>query len=76
MRIDARQLMVELTALSLARFVELKLSGAPDIVFSDNYFDLPAGRSKKVTCPIPEGWTADQAENSLRVYTLYDSFRN
>ena len=57
----------------MARFVELKLSEA-DVVFSDNYFDVPAGRGLKVTCPIPDGWTLKKAEDALSVYTLYDSF--
>jgi len=62
-----------IAAKSMARFVELKLSGA-DVVFSDNYFDIPAGRKVQVTCPIPEGWTAALAENSLNLYSLYNSF--
>lgn len=41
-----QQLVVELTARSLARFVELSLDRA-DVVFSDNYFDLPARRTPK-----------------------------
>jgi len=58
---------------SIARFVELKLTGA-DIVFSDNYFDVPSGRVVKVTCPIPVGWTLENAKDSLRYYSLWDSF--
>ena len=41
LRNDGGQLIVELTARSLARLVELSLDGA-DVIFSDNYFDLPA----------------------------------
>jgi beta-mannosidase len=44
------------SAKSLARFVELALDGV-DVVFSDNYFDVPAGQSVKVTAPLPKGWT-------------------
>ncbi len=58
---------------SLARFVELELEGA-DVVFSDNYFDLPAGQSLNVTCPLPEGWTLEQARAAVRVRSLYDSY--
>ena len=65
---------VELTSRSLARFVELKLVGAPDIVFSDNYFDIASGNPKKVSYPIPDGWTYSQAKNALRIYSLYNSF--
>lgn len=49
------------------------LSGA-DVVFSDNYFDVPAGRMATVTCPLPSGWTVEQARAALRVRSLYDSF--
>jgi beta-mannosidase len=57
----------------LARFVELALEGV-DVVFSDNYFDLPAGREVSVTCPLPEGWTLERARRALHVRSLYDSF--
>ena len=67
------QLRVQLRAHSLARFVELTLEGA-DVVFSDNYFDLPAGRTLSVTCPIPEGWTPDRTVAALEVRSLFDSF--
>ncbi len=70
---DGTQLVFETTARSLARFVELSLQDA-DVVFSDNYFDLPAGRTHTVTCPLPDGWTFEQAQAALRVRSLYDSF--
>jgi beta-mannosidase len=58
---------------SLARFVELSLEGA-DVVFSDNYFDVPAGWMVSITAPIPSGWSLDQVKQALRVKSLYDSF--
>ncbi len=64
---------IELHGRSLARLVELALAGA-DVVFSDNYFDLPAGRAVTITCPLPSGWTATQAEAALRIRSVYDSF--
>ncbi len=64
---------IELTAQSLARLVELSFDGA-DVIFSDNYFDLPAGRSITVSCLLPEGWNLSQAEAALRVRSVYDSF--
>jgi beta-mannosidase len=67
------QLVFEVTACSLARFVELALAGV-DVVFDDNYFDVPAGRTATVTCPLPEDWTVEQARAALRVRSLYDSF--
>ena len=70
---DAGQLDVAIRGRSLARLVEISLEGA-DVVFSDNYFDLPAGRTVTVTCPRPAGWTQSQAEKALRVRSVYDSF--
>jgi beta-mannosidase len=67
------QLHFDVTAQSLARFVELSLAGT-DAVFSDNYFDLPAGRTRHVTCPLPANWTADRAMTALQIQSLYDSF--
>jgi beta-mannosidase len=64
----------EVSAQSLARFVELALDGV-DLVFSDNYFDVPAGATVKVTAPLPEGWTLDRAKKSLQVRSLIDSYR-
>jgi beta-mannosidase len=75
--VDVRQaggdLVFEVKARSLARFVELNLAGA-DAVFSDNYFDVPAGRTVPVTCPLPKGWTLEQVRQALKVQSLYNSF--
>ena len=64
---------IDVTARSLARMVELTLVGA-DVVFSDNYFDLPAGRTVTVTCPMPGGWSLEQARAALRARTVYESY--
>jgi beta-mannosidase len=64
---------ITITAKSLARFVELELEGV-DVIFNDNYFDLPAGWTATVTCQKPQGWTLAQAEQALKVYSLYNSF--
>jgi beta-mannosidase len=66
-------LILSITSKSIARFVELKFEGV-DVVFSDNYFDIPAGRKVIITCPIPEGWDIETAKQTLRTYSLYDSF--
>jgi beta-mannosidase len=66
-------LSVAVTAQSLARFVALNVEGA-DVVFSDNYFDIPAGETVTVTCPLPEGWTVAQVQEALDVMSLYASF--
>ncbi|MCB9423424.1 MAG: glycoside hydrolase family 2 protein [Ardenticatenaceae bacterium] len=71
--VDDGQLIVELNGRSLARLVELSLDSA-DVVFSDNYFDLPAGRKTIVTCQLPSGWDLSQAEAALRIRSVYDSF--
>jgi len=67
------QLVCEVTATSLARFVELSLEGA-DVVWSDNYFDVLTARAVAATCPLPEGWTLDRAREALGVWSLWDSF--
>ena len=66
-------LVVTVRARSLARFVELTLTDTA-VIFSDNYFDLPAGRIVSVTCPLPPGWTLDQAQAALRMQTLFHSY--
>jgi beta-mannosidase len=73
LRSDGGQLIVELTARSLARLVELSLDGV-DVIFNDNYFDLPAGRLVTVSCPLPAGWTLAQARAALKIRSVYDSY--
>jgi len=70
---EGEQLIADVSARSLARLVELSLVGA-DVVFSDNYFDLPANRTVTVACPLPKGWTIDQARAALQVRSVYDSY--
>jgi beta-mannosidase len=69
-RVEGRTLCVDVSARSLARFVELSIDGA-DAVFSDNYFDVPAGTTVTVSTPLPENWTQ---ESRVQVRSLYDSF--
>jgi beta-mannosidase len=64
---------IKMTAHSLARFVELKIAGK-DVVFSDNYFDVPAGATVTVTGKMPGGMTLAQVRNALKVHSLFDSF--
>jgi beta-mannosidase len=66
---------IELTSQTLARLVECSLEGA-DVVFSDNYFDLPAGRTATITAPLPAGWTAPQVQAACKVRSIYDSFEH
>jgi beta-mannosidase len=70
---EGEQLHIALNGRFLARLVELSLAGA-DVVFSDNYFDLPAGRSVTITCSLPPGWDLSQAKAALKIRTVFDSF--
>ncbi|HVN15581.1 MAG TPA: glycoside hydrolase family 2 protein [Anaerolineales bacterium] len=72
-RIEHQEVHIELTSRSLARLVECSLEGV-DAVFSDNYFDLPAGRTVRITAPLPAGWTLSQVQAALKVRSIYDSY--
>jgi beta-mannosidase len=72
-RAEGGQAFIELASRSLARLVECELEGA-EIVFSDNYFDLPASRAVNISAPLPVGWTSSQAQAALKVRSVYDSF--
>jgi hypothetical protein len=67
------RVLIELSSHSLARLVECALEGV-DVVFSDNYFDLPAGRTVSISAPLPAGWTSSQAQVAFSVRSVYDSF--
>ena len=71
--LEGERLDITLTSLSLALLVEVALPGA-DVIFSDNYFNLPAGRSIKINCPMPSGWTLGRVENELLLCSIYDSY--
>jgi beta-mannosidase len=73
LRSEDDKLIVELTARSLARLVEVTL-GSAEATFSDNYFDLPAKRSVTVTCPLPADWTLEQARAALQIRSVYESY--
>jgi beta-mannosidase len=70
---ESETLIIELTSRSLALLVEVSLTDA-DVVFSDNYFSLPAGRTTRISCPLPAGWTLDQAQKAFRLRSVYDSY--
>ncbi|NIM93090.1 MAG: glycoside hydrolase family 2 protein [Anaerolineales bacterium] len=73
LRVEQEHIHIELTSQSLARLVECTLEGA-DVVFSDNYFDLPAGRTVSISAPLPNGWTPEQAKSALKIRSVYDSY--
>lgn len=66
-------LVFNVSATSLARFVELELDGE-DVIFSDNYFDVPAGQSAHISAPLPTSWSLADAQKALKVRSLYNSF--
>ena len=66
-------LAIELSARSLARLVECALVGA-DVIFSDNYFDLPAHKAISVTAPLPAGWDLATAQAALKVRSVYNTY--
>jgi beta-mannosidase len=68
-----RSLSIRLQSRCLARFVQLELTGA-EVVFSDNYFDLPAGRPVRVSCPLPRGWSLQRARRALKIRSYFDSY--
>jgi beta-mannosidase len=70
-------LVIDLSARSLARLVECSLTGASGedgVVFSDNYFDLPAHKAITVTAPLPAGWDLATARAALRVRSVYNTY--
>jgi beta-mannosidase len=72
---EQQQIFIKLTSFSLARQVECTLEGE-DVVFSDNYFDLPVGRTIEISAPLPPDWTDSQAMNAFRVRSIYDSYEH
>jgi len=71
--IDEGKLSIELSSQSLARLVECRFEGV-DVVFSDNYFDLPAGRRIRIQAALPPEWTLKQVKERLKVRSVYDSY--
>jgi beta-mannosidase len=71
--ISGETIEISVSAQSLARFVEVSLTGV-DTVFSDNYFDIPAGWTITVSCPLPEGWSLEQVQGAVAARSLYDSY--
>jgi beta-mannosidase len=67
------EIIIELMSHSLALFVEVSLPGA-EVIFSDNYFNLPSGRSTQISCPLPAGWTLSRAQKEIRIWSVYDSY--
>jgi beta-mannosidase len=73
LQIQQGQVCIELASRSLARLVECALEGV-DIVFTDNYFDLPAGRTVSISAALPAGWTLSKAQSAFKIRSIYDSY--
>jgi hypothetical protein len=71
--VKGKEIVIKVTAKRLALFVDLALEGS-DAVFSDNYFDLPARTTARITVPLPAGWNAVRARRALRIKSLVDSY--
>jgi beta-mannosidase len=67
------ELIVEMVSHYLALLVEVSLNGA-DVVFSDNYFNLPPERPIQISCPLPIGWTLSKVQKEIRICSVYDSY--
>jgi beta-mannosidase len=72
-QIEGSDIVINLTSKRLARFVKVNLKGY-DLVYSDNYFDIPSGRTKTIRCKVPEGLKLDEFNEYLKIFTLFDSY--
>lgn len=73
LRCQNGECIAELNSHSLALLVEVSLKEA-DVVFSDNYFNLPPGRLVQISCPLPAGWTLSRAHKEIHICSVNDSF--
>jgi beta-mannosidase len=66
---------VSVKAAKLARFVEVRLEDqAPEAIWSDNYFDLPAGGEQTVALAKQPGETIEQIRSRLRLRSLRETY--
>jgi beta-mannosidase len=73
LHVEKDQLVLDLTSQSLAMLVEISMNNA-DVIFTDNYFNLPAKRPVRVSCLMPAGWTLERAKKELQIHSLYNSY--
>lgn len=64
---------IEVSAEKVARYVMLD-TGEHDLRFSDNFFDIPAGRSVEIAILDRKGLSVREIEAALRVVSLRDSY--
>lgn len=72
--VDGLELSILISAVNLARFVEIKLTGI-DTVFSDNFFDIPPNDSRTVTCQLPIKLSKEEIEERLSIMHLFESYQ-
>jgi len=65
--------LITLNTKETARFVRLEIPGH-EVRFSDNYFDIPAGKSKTVVVEQSCSLSTSEIEDSLTVVSLRDSY--
>ena len=70
-RINGGVAELELTAKQYVRFLQIHSQTNP-MPFSDNFFDLLPGETKRVLFPVPEGVTADRLQNDLTLFSAGD----
>jgi beta-mannosidase len=68
-----RRAAVRLKSNTLARWIELSVEGL-DVVFDDNYFDLPAGRDVTIGFDVPSGWSLDMIRAAFRLRSVADTY--
>ncbi len=71
--VEGDTLLITLSSKVTARFVFLEAEGF-DLRFSDNFLDLPAGRTVKVTAKLPAGVDAKAVAAKLRVSSVRDTY--
>ncbi|MCE1252080.1 MAG: glycoside hydrolase family 2 protein [Anaerolineae bacterium] len=71
--LNGEELELTLISESLARFVEVSLEGR-DVIFSDNYFDLPARKPCCIKFASPAGMTLQEVRAAVKIYSLFDTF--
>jgi len=67
---DGKVYEISVKAAAYARGVEISIAGT-DGEFSDNFFDMPAGATVKVTLPV-SGADKEKLDKALKVRSLYD----
>ena len=72
-REEEGQILIDLRPDALARYVALDAAGM-NLRFTDNYFDLPAGRKVSVRVLNPDGAGAEDVAAALGVRSLVDSY--